>query len=105
MGRGYGGTVLWGTRYKMEKITGLISQQGEASNRTVNDCGGIIWRDAGVKRELAETARATRPPGLSGSISRPPSCPSRKSERRQENASHNYPSRNGYDSLRPTERA
>jgi len=60
MGRGYDGTVLWGTRYKIEKITGLISQQGEAGNHTVNDCGGIIWRDAGAKRELAGAARATR---------------------------------------------
>ena len=63
MGRGYGGTVLWGTRYKIEKITEFISQRGEAGNRTVNDCGGIIWRDAGAKRELAGAARATRPRG------------------------------------------
>ena len=57
MRREYDETVLWGTRYKIEKISGLISQQGEAGNRTVNYCGGIISRCGGVKTDSAGTAR------------------------------------------------
>jgi len=69
MRREYDGTVLWGTRYKIEKISGLISQQGQAGNRTVNYCGGIIPRCVRVNRESAGTARATLYDGV-GSVKR-----------------------------------
>ena len=69
MRREYDGTVLWGTRYKIEKISGLISQRGEAGNRTVNYCGGIISRRVGVKRDSAGTARATRQRAISQPLS------------------------------------